>query len=73
MTKRHPKFRPGPPIRRLSAVVALIEQGQWFYWPSSARPISPKWLANMSVAVLRGAAINGRLRLAIPYDEAPHA
>lgn len=65
---RRPKYRPGPAIRSLTAAVALIEQGQWFYWIRTNRPISPKVLVNMSLATLRGACVHGVLRLALPND-----
>lgn len=64
---RPTKFIPGPAIRSLSAVVALIEQGEWLYWHD--KPKSPAVLINMNVASLRGAARFGRIRLALPNPE----
>ena len=67
MTK--PLYRPGPPIRNICAVVALLGQGQKFYWAHDPRPKSPKVLANMPLAVLGNAARHGNLRLALERQE----
>jgi hypothetical protein len=67
MTK--PLYRRGPPIRDICAVVALLGQGQRFYWASDPRPKAPLILAAMTLRTLENAARSGHLRLALLRQE----
>ncbi|GEM_PF-5138565 len=64
---RPTKFIPGPAIRSSQAVIALIEQGQWFY--RVGRITNPKTLANMTYSSIKHAAEFGYIRLALPNPE----
>ena len=68
MAKR--KFREGPPLGSLAAVVLAVQAGHWLYspprYPSGRRHLtSPKWAMNMSLATLSQYGRSGLLALIV--------
>jgi hypothetical protein len=57
------KYRPGPAITDPVAAIAMLLNGQWFYWQGA--PKHPTVLKNMHLATIAGAARHGWLRMAI--------
>lgn len=64
---RKRKFRRGSVVRSVTAVVALLLEGRWFYWHYKVQ--NPQWLLHNSIAMLKRAAEEGVLRLAEENEE----
>ena len=62
MTK--PLYRPGPPVRDILMVVAMLGRGQRFYWAHDPRPKAPTILQSMTLRTLESAAKGGHIWLA---------